>query len=161
MKARLLFSILLLAFTAAQGQLLKPTVLMYGESITLENAKKVAAAGEAHAIKNQWLVVIAIVDTGGNLVYMQRMDNAQIGSIDVAIGKAQTANNFKRPTRIFEEAVASGGVGLRVLSLPGAVPLEGGELIMSNGKIIGAIGVSGVQASQDAEIAKAGLSVIK
>lgn len=140
----------------AQGQ-----APQYGEPISLENAKKVLSAAEAFALGKQWTVVIAIVDTGGNLVLLEKLDNTQYGSIDVAIGKAKTANNFKRSTKVFEDAIAGGGVGLRVLSLPGAVPIEGGELILSNGKIIGAIGVSGMQAPQDAEVAKAGLAVIK
>jgi uncharacterized protein GlcG (DUF336 family) len=88
------------------------------------------------------------------------MDNTQIGSIEVAIGKAQTANNFKRPSKAFEDVVAGGGAGLRILSLPGVVPLEGGEPILLQGKIIGGIGVSGMQSSQDAQVAKAGLNAL-
>ena len=104
-------------------------------------------AAEAFAIGKRWTVVIAIVDNGGNLVLLQKIDNTQIGSIDLAIGKAKTANNFKRPTKAIEDAVAGGGVGLRMLAAPGVVPLEGGESIYLDGKIIGAIGVSGMQAT--------------
>ena len=136
-------------------------IVAYGESISLASAKKVLSAAEAFAQSNQWTMVIAIVDTGGNLVALEKMDNTQLGSIDVAIGKAKTANNFKRSTKVFEDLVANGGIGLRLLGVQGIVPLEGGEPIFSNGKIIGAIGVSGMQSTQDAEVARAGLSALK
>jgi glc operon protein GlcG len=136
-------------------------ILTYGDAVTLEIAKKIANAAEVFATSNQWPVAIAIVDTGGNLVLFQKLPNTQVGSIEVAIGKAKTANNFKRPTKAIEDAVAGGGVGLRMLAIPGVFPLEGGELIMQNGKIVGAIGVSGVQATQDAEVARAGLAALK
>ncbi len=157
---------LLLVFTlsvlTSLAQQTKPNAPMnYGEPINLETAKKIALAAEAFALKNQWTVVIAIVDTGGNLVWLQRLDNTQIGSIEVAIGKARTANNFKRPTKALEDAVAGGGAGLRVLSLEGVIPLEGGELIIANGKIIGGIGISGMASTQDAEVARAGLAVLR
>jgi len=143
--------------SAAQTQKPAATPLTYGETIKLDQAEKVLAAALEEATKNNWTMAIAIVDTGGKLVLFKRMDNTQIGSVDVAISKATTANNFKRPTKIFEDAVAGGGIGLRVLSLPGVTPLEGGELIILNGKIIGAIGVSGAQSSQDGQVARAGL----
>ena len=130
----------------------------YGPPVTLEVAKKIAAASEAYAKDKKWTVVIAIVDAGSNLVLLHRIDNSQIGSIEVAIGKARTANNFKRPSKAFEDAIAGGPAGARVLSLPDAIVIEGGEPIIADGKIIGAIGVSGVQASQDAEVAKAGIA---
>lgn len=133
----------------------------YGEPISLENAKKVLHAAQTFALGKQWTVVIAIVDVGGNLVALEKIDNTQIGSIQVAIEKARTSNNFKRPTKALEDAVAGGGTGLRVLSLPGATPIDGGEPIILNGKIIGAIGVSGMSATQDDEVAKAGLAVLK
>ena len=136
--------------------------LQYGPNITLADAKKAAAASEAYAVGKSWTVVIAIVDTGGNLVYLQRSDNTQIGSIEIAIAKATTSNNLKRPTKALQDALANGGENLRVLSLPaGSVVIEGGELLISNGKIIGAIGVSGLTAAQDTEVAKAGVAVIK
>jgi glc operon protein GlcG len=138
-----------------------PPAPLYGESISLENARKVLHAAQAYALSKQWTVVVAIVDTGGNLVLLEKIDNTQIASIEVAIGKAKTANNFKRPTKALEDAIAGGGAGLRVLSLPGAVPIEGGELILVNGKIAGAIGISGMSASQDGEVAKAGTAALK
>ncbi len=134
--------------------------LTYGEPIRLEQAEKVMAAALQEASKNNWTMAIAIVDPGGNLVLFKKMDNTQIGSVNVAISKATTANNFKRATKVFEDAVAGGGLGLRILSLPGVTPLEGGELIMLNGKIIGAIGVSGMKSTEDGQVARAGASVI-
>jgi glc operon protein GlcG len=139
----------------------KPAVpLVYGEAIHLEQAEKVLAAALQEATKNNWTMAIAIVDTGGKLVLFKKMDNTQIGSVDVAISKAVTANNFKRASKVFEDAVASGGIGLRVLSLPGVTALEGGELIMLNGKIIGAIGISGALSTQDGQAARAGTAAI-
>ena len=168
MKKKLLLICLTLIsiYATAQKEAEKATpspspIVAYGESITLEAAKKIILAGQAYAIGKQWTVVIAIVDTGGNLVLLEKMDNTQIGSIEVAMGKAKTANNFKRPTKVFEDALASGGVGLRVLSLPGALPIEGGEPILYNGKIIGGIGVSGMSSAQDEEVVKAGLAALK
>jgi len=124
------------------------------KALTLDAAKKIAAAAEAEAQKNKWNVVIAVVDDGGHLIYLQRMDTTQTGSVDVAIRKAQTAMSFKRPTKVFEDAVAGGRNAL--IALPGALPLEGGLPITAGGQVIGAIGVSGVTAQQDGQIAKAG-----
>ena len=124
------------------------------KALTLEAAKKIATAAEAEAKKNNWNVVIAIVDDGGHLVYLQRIDGTQTGSIDVAIKKAQTAISFKRPTKVFEDAVAGGRQV--ILALPGALPIEGGVPITVGGQIIGAIGVSGVKSTEDGQIAKAG-----
>ena len=135
-------------------------IVAYGSPISLENAKKILAAGESFAIGKQYTVAIAIVDTGGNLVAFEKMDNTQVGSIEVAVGKAKTANNFKRPTKALDDVLANGGVGLRVLSLP-AYPIEGGEPIFSDGKIIGAIGVSGMTSAQDVEVVKAALAGVK
>jgi uncharacterized protein GlcG (DUF336 family) len=122
--------------------------------LTLEGAKKVAAAAEAEAKKNNWNVVIAVVDDGGHLVYLQRIDGTQTGSIDVAIQKARTAQAFKRPTKVFEDAIAGGRNAL--LALHGALPLEGGLPIVVGGQLVGAIGVSGVKSTEDGQIAKAG-----
>lgn len=155
MKTKLLFLFTILSFYAVAQK--EP----YGESVTLEQAKKMLSAAEAFALKNQWTVVIAIVDTGGNLVLLEKIDNTQIGSIDIAIAKAKTANNFKRSTKVFEDAVAKGGVGLRVLNVPGMMPLEGGEPILLNGKVIGGIGVSGMASGQDEEVVNAGLAALK
>ncbi len=155
MKARLILVFVLFSAVVAFGQ------TEYGHNISLADAKKVAAAAEAYAAGKNWAVVVAIVDTGGNLVYLQRQDGTQIGSIEVAQAKAKTANAFKRPTKAFQDAVTQGGENLRVLSLPNAIAIEGGELLISNGKIIGAIGVSGLKAAEDTEVAKAGTAVIK
>jgi glc operon protein GlcG len=122
--------------------------------LTLDGAKKVAAAAEAEARKNNWNVVIAVVDDGGNLIYLQRIDGTQTGSIDVAIQKARTAQAFKRPTKVFEDAIAGGRNAL--IALHGALPLEGGLPIMAGGQLVGAIGVSGVKSTEDGQIAKAG-----
>ncbi len=128
------------------------------KSLNLEVAKQIAAAAEVEARKNNWNVVISIVDEGANLIYLQRMDETQIGSIEVAQDKAKSAVRFKRPTKAFEDAVAGGRTV--VLRLPGAMPIEGGIPIMADGKIIGAIGVSGVQSNQDAQIAQAGINAL-
>lgn len=130
----------------------------YGNEVTLEMAKKVMAAAEAEAKKNNWTVVIAIVDTHGLLVMLQRLDNTQTGSVKVAIEKARTAAMFKRPSKVFEDAVAGGR--LTLLGVPGATPIEGGLPLMQDGKIIGAIGVSGMSSQQDGQVAKAGADVV-
>ena len=122
--------------------------------LTLDGAKKIAAAAEAEARKNSWNVVIAVVDDGGHLVYLQRIDGTQTGSIEVAIQKARTAQAFKRPTKVFEDAIAGGRNAL--IALHGALPLEGGLPIMVGGQLVGAIGVSGVKSTEDGQIAKAG-----
>jgi len=133
----------------------------YGPAITLEQAKKVMAGAEAEAKKNNWNVVIVVLDSGGNLVMLHRMDGAQFGSIEVAREKAYSAVAFRRPTKAFEDAIAQGGVNLRVLRLPGASPLEGGLPIVADGKLIGSVGVSGVLATQDAQIGRAGIESMK
>ncbi|MDX1980075.1 MAG: heme-binding protein [Bryobacteraceae bacterium] len=125
-------------------------------TLTLEAAKQIAAAAEAEARKNKWNVVIAVVDDGGNLVYLQRMDDTQIGSITVAMEKAGSAVRFRRATKVFEDAVKGGRQA--ILKLPGALPVEGGIPLTSGGKVIGAIGVSGVQSFEDAQIAQAGVA---
>ena len=136
-------------------QQVKPPATPYGAPISLDLAKKTLAAAEAEAVRNNWGVVIAIVDSGGNLVLLQRLDNAQLGSIQIAEAKARTAVEFRRPTKVFQDAVAGGGVGLRVLTF-GASVAEGGVPIVAGGKIIGGIGVSGVQSHEDAQVAMAG-----
>ena len=126
------------------------------KSMTLAAAKEIAAAAEAEARKNNWTVVIAVVDDGANLVYLQRIDGTQIGSIEVAQAKARSAVNFKRPTKAFEDALVGGRNA--ILKLPGAIPIEGGIPIMAGDQMIGAIGVSGVQSNQDGQIAAAGVA---
>jgi glc operon protein GlcG len=137
-----------------------PPVTPYGPPISLADAKKAMAAAEAEATKNGWGVAIAIVDSGANIVMLQRLDNAQLSSARIAEQKARTAAEFRRPTKVFEDAVAGGGIGLRVLSF-GASVAEGGVPIVSGGKVIGAIGVSGVQSHQDAQVAQAGADAVK
>ncbi len=131
----------------------------YGLSISVEQAKKAMAAAEAEARKNNWQVVIAIVDTGGHQVMLQRLE-AQNASVDIAIGKARTAVNFRRPTKALEDSLAANGSALRILAVPGATPLQGGLPIIMDGKIIGGIGVSGVLATQDEVVAKAGIDAL-
>jgi glc operon protein GlcG len=133
----------------------------YGSPISLEDAKKVAAPALEEARKNNWTVAVALVDTGGILVYFEKTDTTQIGSSEVAIGKARAAVLFKRPTKAFQDTLAAGGDGFRVLGLQGAVPIEGGNPLLIDGKIVGAIGVSGVTSQQDGQCAKSGAEALK
>jgi glc operon protein GlcG len=133
----------------------------YGTPISLEQAKKVIAAAETEAQKNNWFVVITVVDTGGYVVATHRLDNTQLGSIPVAEEKARTAVLYRRPSKVFEDAVAGGGIGLRVLGLRGATPYEGGVPIFVDGKLIGAVGVSGMLPQQDGQVANAGAGALK
>ena len=133
----------------------------YGAPITLEQAKKVLAAGEAEAQKNNWPVVITVVDSGGFVVATHRLDNTQLGSIAASEDKARTAVLYRRPSKGFEDAVASGGIGLRVLGLRGATPYDGGVPLFVDGKLIGAVGVSGVLPAQDGQVANAAASGLK
>ena len=133
----------------------------YGPSISLETAKKVAVPALAEAAKNNWTIAVAIVDPGGNLVYYEKMDNTQLGSAHIAVDKASTAAMFKRPTKAFQDALATGAENLRVLGLPGVIPAEGGFPLLIDGKIVGAIGVSGMTSAQDAQCAKAGADSLK
>ena len=133
----------------------------YGLSISLENAKKATIPALAEATKNNWSMAVAIVDPAGNLVYYEKMDNTQLGSANVAIDKARSAALFKRPTKAFQDALAAGGDGLRILRIQGATPVEGGIPLVSDGKIVGAIGVSGGTSAQDAQCAKASADAFK
>ena len=151
--ARKLISLCVFALFAALS-LQASAQLADKKVLTLDGAKKVAAAAEAEAKKNNWNVVIAVVDDGGHLLYLQRIDGTQTGSIDVAIQKARTAQAFKRPTKVFEDAIAGGRNAL--IALHGALPLEGGLPIVVGGQLVGAIGVSGVKSTEDGQIAKAG-----
>ena len=133
----------------------------YGVAISLENAKKAAEPALAEAAKNNWRVAVAIVGPAGTLIYYEKMDNTQLGNAEVAIDKARTAVLFKRPTKAFQDALAAGGEGLRILTLKGVVAAEGGIPLVMDGKIVGAIGVSGATSAQDAQCAKAGADTIK
>jgi uncharacterized protein GlcG (DUF336 family) len=154
--------ILTLALSAAAPSIRAQTTDMaYGPSVSLDDAKRIVKAAEAEAVKNNWKVVIAVVDTGGHLVLFQRMDGSQLGSIEIAQGKAYTAVAFRRPSKAFQEALGAGGEALRSLKTPGLTPLEGGLPLVAGGKVIGAIGVSGVTSAQDAQIGGAGAAVLK
>jgi glc operon protein GlcG len=133
-----------------------PPTTPYGSPISLDAAKKVMAAAEAEAMKNNWPMAIVILDSTGHPVMLYRLDNTQYGSIRVAEDKAQTALDFRRPSKVFEDLVAQGGIGMRTLGLRGATPIEGGFPITVDGKIVGAIGASGGTAPQDGQVAKAG-----
>ena len=133
----------------------------YGPSITLDVAKTAAAAAIAEARKNTWDMAVAIVDTAGSLVYFEKMDDTQAGSVAVAQAKARSAAPFKRSTKAFQDTLAAGGEGLRVLGLAGAVPVEGGLPLIIDGKIAGAIGVSGGTSGQDGQCAQAGVAALK
>ncbi len=128
----------------------------YGSPITLDVAKQAAARALAEARKNGWTVAVAVVDTGGHLVYFERLDATQLASADIAIAKARSAALYKRPSKTFQEALAGGGAGLRVLRLKGAVPIDGGVPLLLNDRIVGGIGVSGAIPQQDGQCANAG-----
>ena len=145
----------------AQAPLPPPPQMPYGMPISTEDAKRVAAGAIAEARRNNWNMAIALVDIGGYLVYFERMPNTQFGSVDLAIEKARTAALFRRPTKVFQDALAGGGDGLRVLRLTGTIPNEGGVPIIVEGKLVGAIGISGGSVEQDGQAAKAGVSSLK
>jgi len=150
-----------LLFTAAAASAQTPAPPPnYGAPISLEQAKKVMAGAEAEAKKNSWPVVIAILDSGGQLVMLQRLDNAQWGSVDIAKEKARSAVALRRPTKVFQDLIAQGGANLRLLNIGYSV-LEGGIPIVVDGKIVGSVGVSGVTSQQDAQIAQAGIDAMK
>ncbi|HEU4730756.1 MAG TPA: heme-binding protein [Kofleriaceae bacterium] len=155
MKTRPLMTVVLgLVFSAATAgsawaQLPNP----YGPAISVETARKVAAAATAEGKKNGWTIAVAIVDPDGELVLFERMDNTQSASVTVAQEKARSAARFKRPTKAFEDALVGGRQA--ILALPGAIPLEGGIPLVIDGKIVGAIGVSGMTSQQDGVCAQA------
>lgn len=138
-----------------------PPQIPYGRSVGLADAKTVAAAAIDVAEENGWLMAIAIVDTGGHLVYFEKMDGAQTGSVEVAIDKGRSAALFRRPTKVFEDGVAQGGQGIRLLNLRGAVPLDGGIPIIMDGELVGGIGISGGSGEQDGIAARAGAAAVE
>ncbi len=148
---RLLLAALILSASPLQAELPTKPVL------TLAAAKQIAAAAEAEAIKRGATVVIAVVDDGGYLLVLERLDKTQVASVEVGIAKARTAAIFRRPSKVFEDQVREGRVA--ALALPGAVALQGGVPIVINGTVVGAIGVSGNTPQEDEDIAKAGASV--
>jgi len=129
--------------------------LPYGPAISLEAAKTCAAAARDTATKNQWFMVVTVVDAGGNTVLVERMDNTMFGSVKPAYQKAYTAAAFRRSTKVFEDMVAQGGAAMRILRLPDALPIEGGLPIVKDGANIGAVGTSGGSAQQDGVVAQA------
>jgi glc operon protein GlcG len=148
----LLASIAILISSCAAGELPTKSIL------TLDFAKKLVAAAEIEAIRRGATVVLAVVDDGGHLVLLERLDDTQVASVDVAVGKARTAAIFRRPSKVFEDQVKEGRVA--AIALPGATPLQGGVPIVVNGKVVGAIGASGNSPQEDEDIAKAGAAVV-
>jgi glc operon protein GlcG len=132
----------------------------YGPPISTEMAKRAASAALTEARTNQWAMAVAIVDPNGTLVYFEKIDDTQHGSVQVAIEKARTAALFKRATRVFQDMVAAGGAGWRFVTVPGVAAIEGGLPLFVDGKIAGAIGVSGASSEQDGQCAKAGVDAL-
>lgn len=150
--------VILLCATSAGAQMLPNP---YGSPISVEAAKKAAELSLTEARKNNWKMAVAVVDPAGVLIYYEKMDNTQLGSADAAIDKARSAALYKRPTKAFQDALAAGGAGLRVLGLRGADPVEGGLPLLIEGKVVGAIGVSGDTSDHDGVCAKAGAESVK
>jgi uncharacterized protein GlcG (DUF336 family) len=150
-------AIVLLTAGAASAQMPNP----YGQGIATDVAKKAAAGALAEAKKNGWNEAVAIVDTAGDLVYFEKMDGTQGASIDLAIDKARASARFKRPTKALQDALAAGGDGWRFLTLRGVVAAEGGVPLVIDGKIVGAIGLSGGTGPQDGQCAGAGVAALK
>lgn len=130
----------------------------YGADIGIEAAKKVAAAALTECAKNSWRVAVAVVNTHGSLVYYERMDDTQSASATIAQGKASASAMYRRPTRVFADVITKSGAALT--TLPGVVASPGGLPIVVGGKIIGAVGVSGVTGDQDEQCAKAGAGAL-
>ena len=151
-RTRTVGAVLLLLACTAQAQLLDR------KAMTLAEARKAMAAATAEAKNNNWPVVIAVVDEGGSVQTVDRLDNAQRPSVEIAVGKARTAALFRRPSGALEDAINKGRTAL--LSAEGHVFMQGGVPIIVNGEVVGAVGVSGVQAFQDEQVAKAGAAVV-
>ena len=162
MQWKLVLGCVLAAFVVTAGSAFaqQPSTPPYGPVITLDDAKRAMAAAELEATKNSWQVAITILDSGGNLVMFHKGDNAQLAAIGASEGKARTALTFKRPSKALDDAIAAGGAGLRLLAVKDITPLEGGLPIVVDGKIVGAIGVSGALSSQDEQVAKAGADAL-
>lgn len=140
---------------------LKAQELRYGAAISLEKTKLVVARAEAEAARNNWFIIVTVVDSGGHIVVVHRMDGAQYGSIELAERKALTALNFKRPTKDLEGVVAQGGIGATYLTIPNAALIRGGVPIVVDNKIVGAIGISGASPAQDEQVALAAIADLK
>ena len=149
--------------TGAAVLLLSPSLsfaqLAQKPTLTLDAVKRIAAAADAEATRNNWKVVIVIVDDAANLMYLQRNEDAQLGSLHIAQAKARTAALYRRPTKVWADRLAAEG-GTSVLGFPDVIPLEGGIPIIVDGRTIGAVGVSGVTSQQDAQIAQAGITAL-
>ena len=156
---RAVLGVIFIAFAASA--MAQQAVLPYGAAISLDAAKKAVAAAAGEARKNGWLMAIAVTDPNGHLLYFERMDNTQIGSVNIAIRKAQTAAQFKRPSKVFQDLIAKGDSFTYLLGLEGAMPVQGGLPMVMDGKIVGAIGVSGATGDQDSQCAMAGLEALK
>ncbi len=161
-------SFIVLVAAAAAGQTTpqaKPAApssyaIPIGTAISLGAAKKAAAGASAEAKKNGWFMAIAVVDPAGTLVYFEKADTTQLGSAQVAIGKARSAALYKRPTKAFQDGLEKGGANLRILALEGAVPVDGGVPLLVDGKLVGALGVSGDLAENDGQCAAAGAAAL-
>lgn len=150
-----ILAVIAISASAQQGP------LPYGAPISLETAKKIVAASVVEARKNNWGMAVAIADPAGHLVAFERIDDTQTGSINIAIGKARSAAQFRRPTKVFQDLLAKGSNFTYLLGLEGAVPVQGGIPIVIGGKIVGAVGVSGGTGEQDGVVAQAGLDSLK
>jgi uncharacterized protein GlcG (DUF336 family) len=133
----------------------------YGLAVDNANARKIAAVAVAEARKNNWNMAVAIVDPAGELVFFEKLDGTQAASVNIAMDKARSSARFKRPTKALQDVLATGGAGMRMLALDGAVPVEGGVPIVMDGKIVGAIGVSGGTSQQDGQVAAAAAAAVK
>jgi len=151
-------AVTLAALLAARPARAQPLPNPYGAPITTEVAKKAATAALAEARKNGWAVYATVVDTGGFVAYVERIDGVQVGSAEASLEKARASALFKRPTKLFEERITAGQ--LQYLKLPGSMPLDGGVPILIDGKVVGAIGVSGATSAQDGQCARAGVEAV-
>lgn len=155
--AMVAFSFAAFAQTAAPPAAIVP----YGLAVSPDVAKKAVAAALAEAKKNNWAMAVAVVDTGGYLVYFEKLPDTQLASSEIAIAKAKSSVLFRRPTKVFQDTMAAGGAGLRFLAMPGVVPVEGGIPLIADGKVIGAIGASGGSSDQDGQTARAGAATVQ
>ena len=150
----------LLAAPALAQQPVAPPPIPYGAPIGLDTAKRAAAAAHAQAMKINVPMAIVVVDPAGQVVYAEKMDGVQNSSFDIAVDKARSAALYKRSTKVFLDALTKGGDGLRFLALRGAIPVDGGQPLVVDGRIIGAIGLSGGAGEQDGECARAGADAL-
>jgi glc operon protein GlcG len=161
MSARTIASVVLAASIAIVSLSAVAQQPSYGMNISLDVAKKAAAGAIAEAHRNNWSMAVAVTDTAGTLVYFERMDNTQSGSINVAIGKSRSASLFRRPTKVFQDLLAKGSDFTYLLGLEGASVLQGGIPIVMDGKVVGGLGLSGGSGAQDVQAAEAGIAALK